>query len=321
VAWATGNYTYIPGDVKICDVATGREIHTLRGHSAPVRAIAFSPDGTRLASASHDRTIKLWDMATGAEVFSLRAHRRAATCLAFSSDGHRLASGASDATAEIWDATPVPADRLEASARPADPSAWAAVNRNGYREAFAGRSGQVVSLLMASPDRRPGDIARALALAQKATELAPNNIAVLNNIAWFLAVSPQAPPQAVSRAVEWARKAVAMEPNNGALWNTRGMAHYRAGDWPAAIAALEESMKHRSGGDPSDWLFLAMAHWQKDEQEQARTWYDKSIAWMNKNPSRNEELDRFRAEAAALMSIDASEPKTRVSAGPTRHPD
>ena len=66
--------------------------------------MAFSPDGTRLASASGDGTVKVWDAATGQETLTLKGHTGAVTSVAFSPDGTRLASASWDATVKVWDA-------------------------------------------------------------------------------------------------------------------------------------------------------------------------------------------------------------------------
>jgi hypothetical protein len=78
-----------------------------------------------------------------------------------------------------------------------------------------------------------------------------------------------------------------------------------AGEELLAIAALQKSMELRQGGDGSDWFFLAMAHWQSGSKEEARRWYDKAADWMTKSASHDEELARFRAEAAELLGVDA----------------
>jgi len=46
-----------------------------------------------------------------------------------------------------------------------------------------------------------------------------------------------------------------------------------------------------------------MAHWQLNEKEKASAWYDRAIAWMDKNAPDDGELNRFRAEAAALLGL------------------
>src|SRR5262249_31177224 len=130
----------------------------------------------------------------------------------------------------------------------------------------------------------------------KLIELDPKNASPLNDLAWLFATCRDSKFRNPNRAVELARKSVELTPKDGNHWNTLGVAHYRAGDWKAAIAALEKSMELRKGGDSFDWFFLAMAHWQLGKKEESRKWNDKAVAWMEKNNPKDEELVRFRAE-------------------------
>jgi len=94
----------VDNTLKLWDAAAGAEIRTLTGHDSDV---AFSPDGTRIISASRDNTLKLWDAATGAEIHTLSAqggHTSVVTSAAFSPDGRWIVSASVDNTLKLWDA-------------------------------------------------------------------------------------------------------------------------------------------------------------------------------------------------------------------------
>ena len=81
---------------------TDQSIATLGGLGSSISSVAFSSDGTKIASGSSDSTIRLWDLASGKELSVLRGHESEVVSVAFSPDGKTLASGSYDKTIRLW---------------------------------------------------------------------------------------------------------------------------------------------------------------------------------------------------------------------------
>ena len=123
--------------VRLWDMTTRQEFAVLRGHDAPVTAVAITSDGSRVASASsRDSTIRFWDPSTGTE--SIRINH-SAHAIAFSPDGTQFASVGTGAA--IWD----PISGVQRAAPPTEIGSLNAVaySRDGYRLACAGNNGIV----------------------------------------------------------------------------------------------------------------------------------------------------------------------------------
>jgi WD40 repeat protein/serine/threonine protein kinase len=76
----------------------------LSGHHDIVYFAAYSPDGTRVVTASRDHTARIWDARTGAQLAVLSGHTNIVYCAAYSPDGTRVVTASRDHTARIWDA-------------------------------------------------------------------------------------------------------------------------------------------------------------------------------------------------------------------------
>ena len=113
-----------------------------------------------------------------------------------------------------------------------------------------------------------------------------------NELAWILATSPDDKLRDPQRAVELAREAVAAQPKSAAYWKTLGWAQFRAGNWPAAVTALEKVKELGSAGDSLEWFPLAMAHWRLGNKPAARKYYDQAVQWMEKDARKNDQLRR-----------------------------
>lgn len=75
---------------------------SLRGHMGSIMALAWDPQGHRLATGSEDYRLKLWDAQTGECLHTLSGHQKAVWDMAFSPDGTRLVSSSGDHTLKLW---------------------------------------------------------------------------------------------------------------------------------------------------------------------------------------------------------------------------
>jgi WD40 repeat protein len=81
-----------------------RLLQLFQGHSNLVSSVTFSPDGSKIVSGSHDKTIRVWDASTGIEMLSpLKGHDDTVFSVAFSPDGSKIVSGSYDKTIRVWD--------------------------------------------------------------------------------------------------------------------------------------------------------------------------------------------------------------------------
>lgn len=106
------------GQLKIWDLATGKEIISATGFASIARGLEYSPDGSRIAMGSQSGETIIWDAETGKQLLALAGHKGAINDVAFSPGcvkhpetifewcGVWLATASRDGTAKVWDVSP-----------------------------------------------------------------------------------------------------------------------------------------------------------------------------------------------------------------------
>ena len=90
--------------VKVIESETGKVTHTLTGHSAPIRGLAFSADGSRLVSGSEDKSIRVWNLgdAQKPQQHLIEGLAASASAVAFTPDGSQLLVATADHMIKLW---------------------------------------------------------------------------------------------------------------------------------------------------------------------------------------------------------------------------
>jgi tetratricopeptide (TPR) repeat protein len=266
------------------------EPQLLGGHTSAVYSVAFSPNGTRIASSAWDGTVKVWDTATGEEVLTLKGHRDEVRSVAFSPNGALLASAGRDATVRIWDARPwTPAAAIEREA----------VGLLAGLFAKPLCKGDVLAYLRLPLVTVP---AREMALGlidHYKEETEPERY---HEASWTIGRQPYLNAFQYGFALRQAETACRLAPENREYRIALGVAQYRAGKIRSALETLKRAHQH-DRGRPAILAFLAMAQHRLARYDQARATLEQ-LRRVLQQPCwiQDAEMQRFLREAEALIS-------------------
>jgi tetratricopeptide (TPR) repeat protein len=325
------------GTVRIWDPTQGEELLRLDTPEGAVTRLLWSRDGRRLAAACAEGSIYVWDASAGYDFINSEADYTEQVRHQLKQAAELQAAGRREEALALYERT---LQTSKSKLGPDHPETLGTMTKFADAYDVAGELVEAITLRQQTLEKqtaklgsghpetlgtmtkladayvRVGRSQEAFALWRQVLEKCSTNpVNSQRNLAWVLSTWVQAtwpdpklrdPKEALvyaNKAVELSDPPGRVDLQEGALWNTLGAARYRTQDWQGAVEALRKSMALRNGGDSSDWFFLAMAHWRMDRQEEARKWYDQAVQWMQKNRPTDEELIRFRAEAADLLGI------------------
>ena len=305
--------------VQFWDTATGQLIGPTLRHPVQVNAVAFSPDGKFLATGCRDGTARIFreapevpddlervanwvEVLTGVTLEPGQGEIHALENAAWLASRERLEQRGGP-PASAWDSLAAP------DGGPTD-LAWTLeqVRSDGVFEEFW----LAWELARISPYHEAVAVYRQpLVIAERLLAKDPGEpdylgwvISGPNTTAWQCATDPDPNLRDPAQAVELARIVVRVARKEAECWNTLGAALYRNGDWSGAIEALGKS--NELNAKPTlgfNGYFLAMAHWRRGESAAARIWFDVADRWHHRVAPANQELRRFRAEAAGLLGV------------------
>jgi Tfp pilus assembly protein PilF len=335
-----------PGRViHLVEAATGRTLARLASPDlCEVHAVAFSPDGARMAIVSNDGpAVHVWD---------LRRIRRYLVGEGLDWDAPAYPDGDPGDPS----APPIPAPEIDYGPMAghlehynegaesllrrytdrikSDPGDADAYHHRAHAMADLNRLPEAIEDLTRAIERRPADshfhslragvyeflgryepaiadLDIALAARPEDGDLRGRLAMCCNNLAWELAGVP-GPRRELGRALVLARRARELGPEQGESLNTMGVLLYRAGRYREAIEMLERSRAAQHGWfDGFDLFFLAMARHRLGDRGRAREDFGRAVRWVGEQKNlaaqHRRELDAFRAEAEAVLAGPAAE--------------
>ena len=101
LATASGGVTWLVVSRRLQE---GTLLYTYHGHTSYVNAVAWSPGGSRIASASGDGTVQVWNATDGSNAYTYHGHTGPVHAVAWSPNGNHIASASDDGTVQVWDA-------------------------------------------------------------------------------------------------------------------------------------------------------------------------------------------------------------------------
>jgi tetratricopeptide (TPR) repeat protein len=146
----------------------------------------------------------------------------------------------------------------------------------------------------------------------KLAETLPESLPQLNGASWIVVREPGADAAAYQRALRQAEAACRLAPNDADYLVTLGVAYYRVGKYPEAVATLEKSLPRLSsrGADACDLYFLALCHHRLGNAAKAQECFERAKDSQQRNAARlpweqSEELQWFRSEAERMLEKPA----------------
>jgi WD40 repeat protein len=280
-------------ELSILDLASASEVCTVSGDiRGGLLAMAFSPDGKRLALAGSDQAVSLHDSLTGQQLIRLKGHTSWVFGVTFSPDGAWLAAVGHDGKVILWDArslTPDVAEEREAIAR--------------------------LDWLFACPLPKPEVLAHVRAdcaltdgARRKALELVEfyqesEEPSLYQEASWVRAKQLSLNRHQYQIALEQAHAACRLAPEEDSrLLTTLGAAQYRLGQYHVALETLTvaDRIAGPENSSAENLVFLAMTHYRLGNKDQAKGLIDR-LRERLKRCEPSDEAKALQKEAESLI--------------------